>query len=56
MTSSHAIVTPMPKSKGVINFQMEFGLTDIEKWTNQISWGDNSQINDHEMNSDICLQ
>ena len=57
MTSSHAIVTPMPTknqqifaSKGVINFQMEFGLAD------QISWGDNSHINDHKINSDICLQ
>ena len=40
MTSPHAIVTPVPKinqqifaSKGVINFQVEFGLADIKKWT-----------------------
>ena len=42
--------------KGVINFQMEFGLADIKKRTNQISLGDNSHINDHKINSDICLQ
>ena len=36
---------------------MEFGLADIVKWkNNQISWGDISHINDHKINSDICLQ
>ena len=28
----------------------------LKNGQNQISWGDNSHINDHEMNSDICLK
>ena len=42
---------------------MEFGVLmkcrmhdDIEKWIKQISWGDYSHINDHKINSVICLQ
>ena len=43
-----------------MHFQMEFGVlmkwqmhADIEHELNQIAWGD---INDHKINSDICLQ
>ena len=50
-------------SKGVSNFQMEFGvlwndkcMLMLKNGQNQISWGDNSHINDHKINSDICLQ
>ena len=28
----------------------------LKNGQNQISWGDNSHIYDHKMNSDICLQ
>lgn len=42
---------------------MEFGvlwndkcMLILKNGQNQISWGDNSHINDHKINSDICLQ
>ena len=48
---------------GVIKFQLEFGVVWNDKCMlilkngqNQISWGDNSYINYHKINSDICLQ
>ena len=64
MISSHAKMTPMPTknqqifaSKDVINFQMEFGVLWNDKCMlilknehNQISWGNNSHINDHKKN------
>ena len=48
---------------GVIKFQMAFGvlwndkcMLILKNGQNQISWGDNSHINYHKINSDICMQ
>ena len=63
MASSNAIVTPVLKK---INQYLHQKVLLTSKWSldklilkngqNKISWGDNSHLNDHKINSDICLQ
>ena len=67
---SHAKVTPMPTEINKYLHQkvlltskrsLEYSCNDkymqiLKNGQNQISWGNNSHINDHKINSDICLQ